>query len=52
MGGHISSTTAVTLGSNVEWDQNSEFMSNSTDASLIAEKMSNGTILMYFKGDE
>jgi hypothetical protein len=52
MGGHISSTTAVTLGSNVEWDQNSEFMSNSTNASLIAEKLWNGTILLSFGGDE
>ena len=52
MGGRISSTTSVTLGENVVWDQNSAFMSNSTDASLIAEKMLNGTILMYFEGDE
>ena len=50
--GHIESTTSVTLGQNVAWDQTSEFMSNSTDASLIAEKMSNGTILMYFGGAE
>ena len=52
MGGRISSTTSVTLGENVAWDQNSAFMSNSTDASLVAEKMSNGTILMYFEGDK
>jgi hypothetical protein len=52
MGGHILSTTSVTLGENVAWDQNSKFMSNSTHASLVAEKMSNGTILMYFEGDE
>jgi hypothetical protein len=52
MGSHIEATTSVTLGSNVAWDQNSAFMSNSTDASLIAEKMLNGTILLYFEGDE
>lgn len=50
MGGRIEATTSVTLGSDVEWDQNSEFMSNSTHASLIADKMPNGTILLYFKG--
>jgi hypothetical protein len=52
VGGRIESTASVTLGQNVAWDQTSEFMSNSTDASLIAEKMSNGTILMYFGGAE
>jgi hypothetical protein len=51
MGGHIEATTSVTLGQNVAW-QNSTFMSNSTDASLIAEKMPNGTILLSFGGDE
>ena len=52
MGGRISSTTSVTLGENVVWDQNSAFMSNSTHASLIAEKLSNDTILLYFEGDD
>lgn len=52
MGSHIEATTSVTLGANAEWDQNSEFMSNSTYASLIAGKMSNGTILLYFEGDD
>jgi hypothetical protein len=51
MGGHIETTTSVTLGQNVKW-QNSTFMSNSTDASLIAQKMSNGTILLSFGGAE
>jgi len=51
-GSHIEATTSVTLGSNVAWDQDSAFMSNSTYASLIAEKMVNGTILLYFEGDE
>jgi hypothetical protein len=50
-GGHIEATTSVTLGQNVVW-QNSTFVSNSTDASLIATKMPNGTILLYFEGDE
>ena len=50
IGGRIEVTTSVTLGSNVVWDTDSEFMSNSTDASLIAEKMYNGTIFMYFEG--
>jgi len=52
MGSHISSSTSVTLGQNVTWNTNSEFMSNSTHASLIAEKLQNGTILMYFEGVE
>jgi hypothetical protein len=51
MGGRISSATSVTLGQNVAW-QNSTFMSNSTYASLIAEKMSNGTIRLSFGGAE
>jgi len=52
MGGSIETTTSVTLGSNVKWDADSAFMSNSTNASLIAEKMANGTILLSFEGDE
>jgi hypothetical protein len=51
MGNHISSTTSVTLGQNVEW-QNSTFMSNSTYASIIAEKQLNGTIRLSFGGAE
>lgn len=51
MSGRIAASASVTLGQNVAWDQASEFMSNSTHASLIAEKLSNGTILMYFEGD-
>jgi hypothetical protein len=48
--GHIEATSSVTLGWNVAWDSDSEFMSNSTHASLIAEKLSNGTILLSFEG--
>ncbi len=48
-GGRIVATTSVTLGQNVEW-QTSTFMSNSTFASIIANKQSNGTILMSFGG--
>jgi hypothetical protein len=51
-GSNIEASTSVTLGSNVAWDQDSAFMSNSTYASLIAEKMVNGTILLSFGGDE
>jgi hypothetical protein len=50
MGSSIETSASVTLGSNAAWDANTEFMSNSTQASLIAEKMANGTILMYFEG--
>jgi hypothetical protein len=51
MGGTIEATTSITLGSNVNWDADSEFMSNSTNANLVAVKMSNDTILMYLEGD-
>ena len=51
MGSHIKASASVTLGQNITWNANSEFMSNSTHASLIAEKLVNGTILMYFEGD-
>ena len=50
MGSSIATSTSVTLGQNVAWQQDSEFLSNSTHASLVAEKMQNGTILMYFEG--
>jgi hypothetical protein len=51
MGGSIETATSVTLGANVNWNADSEFMSNSTNANLVAEKLSNDTILMYFEGD-
>ena len=51
MGGSIETTASVTLGANVNWDADSAFMSNSTYANLVAEKLSNDTILMYFEGD-
>jgi hypothetical protein len=51
MGGNIQTATSVTLGQNVAW-QNSTFMSNSTYASIIAEKTSEGTILLSFGGAE
>jgi hypothetical protein len=47
MGTSIETTTTVTLGQNVLWSD-SIFVSNSTDASIAAEKMSNGTIVMFF----
>jgi len=49
-GSRITATASVTLGQNVQWDADSEFMSNSTNAKLVAEKMANNTILMYFEG--
>jgi hypothetical protein len=42
-------TTLVTLGPNVQW-QPSVFISNSTNALVSAEKLSNGTIRLYFGG--
>jgi hypothetical protein len=50
IGGSIGAATSVTLGSNVAWDSESAFVSNSTHASLIADKLPNGTILMSFEG--
>jgi hypothetical protein len=47
MGTSIETTTTVTLGQNVLWSD-SIFVSNSTGASIAAEKMSNGTIVMFF----
>ena len=51
MGNSIETTSSVTLGANVNWDADSAFMSNSTYANLVAEKLSNDTILMYFEGE-
>lgn len=42
-------TTSVILGPNVMW-QESTFISNSTNACVNAEKLSNGTIRLYFGG--
>ncbi len=46
----IEVTTSVSLGLNVFWDQDSELLSNSSYVSLVAEKMSNGTIFLSFGG--
>jgi hypothetical protein len=43
----ISSTTSVTLGQNVEW-VSSAFYSNSSDASLYAQKLADGTVRLSF----
>jgi hypothetical protein len=43
----ISTTATATFGNNMEW-QDSTFMSNSTSATIVAEKQANGTIIMYF----
>ena len=45
----ITVTTLVTLGSNVLW-RPSVFVSNSTNAIVSAEKLSDGTIRLYFGG--
>jgi len=47
MGTNLEASASVTLGENAEW-KNSTLMSNSTYASMNAQKMSNGTILLYF----
>jgi hypothetical protein len=52
MGSSIETTASVTLGSNVNWDADSAFMSNSTNANLVAEKLANNTILLSFEGDD
>lgn len=52
MGSDIEASALVTLGSNVNWDADSAFMSNSTNANLIAAKLANNTIFFYFEGDD
>jgi len=47
LGTSIQTTASVTLGQNVEW-QSSTLKSNSTLASINAEKQLNGTIRLYF----
>ena len=49
-GSSVAATSSVTLGADVTWNAESTFMSNSSYASLLAEKMPNGTVLMYFEG--
>ena len=48
LGTSIQTTASVTLGQNVEWTQSSVLKSNSTLASINAEKQLNGTIRLYF----
>jgi hypothetical protein len=47
MGTRIETTSSVTLGQNVLW-QNLTLMSNSTSAGIIAEKLWDGTIQLSF----
>jgi hypothetical protein len=47
MGIGISTTTRVTMGPNVSWQQ-STFVSNSTSACIIVEKFSNNTLSFSF----
>jgi hypothetical protein len=49
-GASAEATASVTLGENVKWNADSAFISNSSYASLLAEKLDNGTVLMYFEG--
>ena len=49
-GASVDATASVTLGANVMWNADSMFLSNSSYASLLAEKMPNGSVLMYFTG--
>jgi hypothetical protein len=54
LGTDIRATASVKLEPNVEWDESSSFMSNSTYASVTAEKYWNGTesvVRLSFKGD-
>jgi len=44
-------TTSVILGQNVLWRE-STFVSNSTNACVMAEKFANGTICLSFGGEE
>ncbi len=47
-GTSIAATTSVILGPNVSWNNASTFVSNSYHSAVISEKLSNGTINMYF----
>ena len=49
-GTSVEATASVTLGANVTWNADSAFVSNSSYASLLAEKLTNGTVFMYFDG--
>lgn len=49
-GTSVKATTSVTLGANVMWNADSAFVSNSSYASLLAGKLTNGTVFMYFDG--
>ena len=51
-GASVAATSSVTMGESVLWNAESTFMSNSSYASLLAEKMPNGTVFMYFSGAE
>jgi len=42
-------TSSVVLGQNVQWKE-STYISNSTNAGVLAEKFANGTICLSFRG--
>ncbi len=45
---NIVSTASITLGPNVNWDNDSILYSNSTNVGIIGEKLANGTIQLAF----
>lgn len=47
-GKQIQASTSVILGSNVNWNSSRLFISNSNDAGIVAQKLSNSTISLYF----
>jgi hypothetical protein len=47
---NIEVTSSAILGSNAQWDATTTFVSNSTNASVYAEKFQNGTIQLGFGG--
>lgn len=47
-GTQIQASTSVILGSNVNWNSSRLFVSNSNDAGIVAQKLQNSTINLYF----
>jgi hypothetical protein len=47
-GKQVQTSTSVILGSNVNWNSSRFFVSNSNDAGIVAQKLSNSTINLSF----
>jgi hypothetical protein len=47
-GTQIQTSTTVILGANINWNASSVYVSNSNYASVVAQKLSNSTILITF----